>query len=425
MACGRVARSVTAMSSHPSKSPLRVVIAGGGIAAVEALIALRAMAGDRVAVTLVSPSTQLVYRPQTVAEPFDGPIAAHYRLTAICDDLGADLVLDTVRSVDTEARRVKLDQDGYREYDALIVAVGARQKAAFKHAHTFFADKWHDDIRGVADSLAAGFANRVAFVAPPHAGWTLPLYEIALLTASHAAGALRKPELTLITLESRPLSAFAGPGSDAVSGLLARAGITVVTGTYVTEEDERTLILHPGRRSLTVDRVVALPELTGPRIPGLPSNTDGYIPVDDTGRVRDHDAEFAIGDATDFPLKQGGLATQQADAVAAVIAARAGARVRADRSDHMLRAKLLTGDRPLYLRATLAGGHAVGSVAATHCLWWPAEKIAGRYLAPYLAEQDLRPFGAPETQLKVHTGPPPMVHGAAGDLGMELLGEDE
>jgi sulfide:quinone oxidoreductase len=424
MACGRRARSVPTMSSHPSSPPLRVVLAGGGIAAVEALIALRAMAGDRVAVTLVSPSTQLVYRPQTVAEPFDGPTAARYRLAAICDDLGADLVIDAVRSVDAEARRVKLDQDGYREYDALIVAVGARQTAAFKHAHTFFADRWHDDIRGVAASLATGYANRVAFVAPAHAGWTLPLYELALLTACQAAGALRKPEITLITLESQVLSAFAGAGSDAVSDLLARAGIEIVTGTYATEEDARTLILHPGRRSLTVDRVVALPELTGPRLPGLPSNADGYIPVDGCGRIRDHDAEFAIGDATDFPLKQGGLATQQADAVAAVIAARAGARVQPDRSDHMLRAKLLTGERPLYLRATLTEGHTVGSVAATHCLWWPAEKIAGRYLAPYLAEQDLRPFGAPETQLKVHTGPPPMVHGAAGELGIELLGQD-
>ena len=47
---------------------------------------------------------------------------------------------------------------------------------------------------------------------------------------------------------------------------------------------------------------------------------------------------FAAGDATDQPVKQGGLATQQADAAAELIAAEAGARVTPQPFRRVLRA---------------------------------------------------------------------------------------
>ena len=50
--------------------PHRVVIAGGGVAGLEALLALRALAGDRVALTLVSRAPDFFYRPAAVAESF-------------------------------------------------------------------------------------------------------------------------------------------------------------------------------------------------------------------------------------------------------------------------------------------------------------------------------------------------------------------
>ena len=400
--------------------PFRVVLAGGGIGAVETLLALRALAGERVHLTLVSPSTEMLYRPQTVAEPFDGPTAARYSLHRICEDLGAELVLDRLLSVEDGAHRVRLQLGGWLQYDALVIAVGAISEPAFEHAHTFLAEHWHDDIRGVAQSLESGYAQRVAFVAPPHAGWTLPLYELALLTAARAPGA----KLTIVTPESTPLAAFRGLGGDAVQRLLADACIEVLTASYATEEGRGTLRVHPGGRALQVDRVVALPELRGPRVSGLPQDERGFIPVEHACRVRDHDAVFAIGDACDFPIKQGGLATQQADAAAETIAARAGADIPPARFRPILRAKLLTGADPLYLRADLAGGHTVGSVAASHCLWWPAEKVAGRYLAPYLAERELRPTGPIEHHIRPRTGRPPVVHNTAGDAGIELLGEN-
>ncbi len=46
---------------------------------------------------------------------------------------------------------------------------------------------------------------------------------------------------------------------------------------------------------------------------------------------------------------------------------------------------LLTGIAPTYLRAQIAGRTGDSFEIAANPLWWPPSKIAGRYLAPYLA----------------------------------------
>jgi len=96
---------------------------------------------------------------------------------------------------------------------------------------------------------------------------------------------------------------------------------------------------------------------------------------------------FAIGDATTFPIKQGGVASQEADVVAALIARAAGHDVPVPRARPVLRTVMLTGAEPLYLSATIAGGESVASRASRHCPWWPPHKIAARHLAPYLADR--------------------------------------
>jgi sulfide:quinone oxidoreductase len=88
---------------------------------------------------------------------------------------------------------------------------------------------------------------------------------------------------------------------------------------------------------------------------------------------------------TDFPIKQGGLAAQQADAAAELIAAQAGVPVDPNPFRPVLRGLLLTGGEPSYLRAEIAGGGGETSIADSEPLWWPPGKIAGRYLAPHLA----------------------------------------
>jgi sulfide:quinone oxidoreductase len=88
---------------------------------------------------------------------------------------------------------------------------------------------------------------------------------------------------------------------------------------------------------------------------------------------------------TTFPIKQGGLAAQQADAAAEAVAAAFGVAADPAAFRPVLRALLLTGGRPLFLEAGLAGGGGETSKASDEALWWPAGKIVGRHLAPFLA----------------------------------------
>ena len=126
--------------------------------------------------------------------------------------------------------------------------------------------------------------------------------------------------------------------------------------------------------------MVALPEL---RVPFLPASRagGGFTPGGHGGRVKGLERVFAAGDATSFPIKQGGLAAQQADVAAATIAALAGAPVDPRKPDLMLRAALLTGSAPRFLRATLSDREAT-STAGSNVLWWPPGKIAARTWLP-------------------------------------------
>jgi sulfide:quinone oxidoreductase len=110
----------------------------------------------------------------------------------------------------------------------------------------------------------------------------------------------------------------------------------------------------------------------------------GFIPTDAHGRVLGVENVYAAGDGTAFPVKQGGLAAQQADAAAAAIAAAAGVEIDPAPFAPVLRGMLLTGAEPHYLRHDLTRAEAE-SETADRPLWWPASKIAARTLTPYLA----------------------------------------
>ena len=131
--------------------------------------------------------------------------------------------------------------------------------------------------------------------------------------------------------------------------------------------------------------MVSLPSLVGPQLAGLPADANGFIPVDLHGLVQGEQDVYAAGDATTSPIKQGGVATQQADAAAEAIAARAGADLEPQPFRPVLRGLLLTGATPRYMRAEVSGGRGEEWRVSDHALWWPPSKIAGKRLAPYLA----------------------------------------
>jgi sulfide:quinone oxidoreductase len=386
----RQARQIGETTVGSSEPAHRVVIAGGGVAAIELLLALRAAATGRAFdVTLVAPGEWLTYRPLAVTEPFGDAPPRRYDLAGICADLDATPHRDVLAHVDA-AGRVAITGGGARlSYDSLVIAAGARTQLALEGVHTFMPDDDPESLRWILRELDDGAVRTLAFVAPAASGWQLPLYELALATARHVRDRdLDGVSLLLVTPEETPLAAFRGTGSDAVARLLLRAGIEVRTDAHVAKYEHGMLWLMPGSRRLAADRVVALPRVVGPSIGGLPSDGDGFIRVDGHGRVPGLDGVYAIGDATTFPLKQGGIAAQQADVVAALVARAGGAEVELPEDRPRLRAVLFTGEDPLYLEATIGAGESVTSSASRTSPWETSGKIVARHLAPYLAARE-------------------------------------
>jgi sulfide:quinone oxidoreductase len=395
-------------------APFRVLIAGGGVAGLEALLALRDLAGDLVEPTLLSSQAEFVYRPMAIAEPFGRGRADRELLADIVPGIGAELIHGELAEVDGD-RRTAITGAGERlSYDALLVAVGARSEPAFARTLTWTPDTDAELFGGLLRDLEEGYTKRVAFVVPPGVAWALPAYELALMTAWQAWGMGQDDvEVTVYTPEDAPLGLFGSQATAALRLDLEEAGVRAETGVYVAEDPNTPgrLVLHPGERPLDAERVVALPRAVGPGLPGLPSDARGFVLTDLHGKVPDVEGVWAAGDAIAFPVKQGGLASQQADAAAESIAAAAGAELDPRPFRPVLRGMMLTGRGKQWMRHEPAGGAGEGT-AVRRALWWPPTKIAGRYLSPYLA--------ARHGTDALGEGPQPDGHPVELDLGREL-----
>jgi sulfide:quinone oxidoreductase len=370
-------------------APSNVVVAGGGVAAIEAMLALRDIAGDRVSMTLVAPQDDFHYRPLSVGEPFALGRALSIPLATVARDVGADLRHGTLAAVDAGAHTAALESGATIPYDALLVAIGARRIPALPHAKTFRGQEDSESLHGLIQDVEGGYSRRIVFVVPAGVVWALPIYELALMMAQRAwEMSLSDVELTIVTPEERPLGIFGFDASEDLERLLGEAGIAVETSSRAEIPGSGTVILHPHGKVIEADRIVALPVTTPISIEGLPRDRDGFIPVDSHGHVEGADDVYAAGDGTWFPVKQGGLACQQADAAAESIAEQAGATVDPAPFRPVLRGKLITGARPLFMRNDVSGTAGDDSASSGHTLWWPPGKIAGAYLAPYLAARE-------------------------------------
>ena len=322
----------------------RVLIAGGGVAALEAALALRDVAADRVAVELLAPETHFWYRPLSVATPFGLGEARRFELDALARDAGASFTLGALTGIDEWRHIAHTSKNTQIPYDMLLVACGALPFPAVPGALTFRGPADVELIEHLLEELVRGDVRSVAFVIPWGAIWSLPAYEIALLTATHLrARDVDGVELTLVTPEAEPLQLFGSPASDAARALLAEHGVELRTSAYAGKFEDGVLEVMPEGSALA-DRVVALPRLRGAPIDGLPQTVYGFIPVDSQCRVHGVADVFAAGDITSFTVKQGGIAAQQADAAASAIAAEAGASITPQRFRPVLRGLLLTGN---------------------------------------------------------------------------------
>ena len=362
---------------------MRVVIAGAGVAGLEAMLALSQLSRDRVEVTLVSPTDEFVYRPMLVAEPFGGAEVLRLSLDRLIAEAGASHLQDSVVSVDPPHRTVATAGGAELPYDALLLALGANPVPVVPGALTFGGEEERARFATILGELGRRGTRRLAFVVPRAATWSIAAYELALLTAAERdARRLEGVELTLVTHEDSPLGLFGTSASQLVASRLRQAGIAVRPSSVAERFEDRRLLLTDGA-AVPADAAVALPGLEVPPLPGIPQRRDGFIHADTAMQVVDLDHVWAAGDATWFPIKQGGLAAQQADVAARGIAARAGAHVPFEPWHPVLRAALITGDTPEFFRTSR--GREPDAATVGRPLWWPPTKIAGRYLGPYLA----------------------------------------
>ena len=365
----------------------RVVIVGGGVAGLEAMLALSDLAGELVQTTVLAPNSEFSYRPLTVLEPFSYGIARQYPLAPIVHDAGAELHVGELAWVDREARAVHTKAGAEIPYDALLLTLGAHATPRYTHASTIDDRRMDETLRGLVQDVEEGYMKSVAFVSPGRMAWPMPLYELALMTAARAHDADIELTVTLITPEDAPLAVFGRAASDAVSSLLSDASIDFIPWAYAEIPSSNKVVIHPEGPTIHADRIVALPELYGPSVRGIPLGEHGFLPTDSHGRVRDAGPVFAAGDATEFPVKHGGVGAQQADVAAESIAALAGAPIEPKLFRPSIEGVLLTGQKPLHMSADLAGGRGETSDVS---VWERPEvpKLFARYLSPLLDSRD-------------------------------------
>jgi sulfide:quinone oxidoreductase len=367
------------MAEH---EPLKVVVAGGGVAAVELVLALQELAGSRVQITLVTPSEQLDIRALRTLSNLTGQAPPRLPLRRIAVRAHARLEHTTVRQVHPSQHLAELGDGRRLPYDALVIATGARMVADYgEGVATFGSDAGGGEVSAVIDDLRSGRARSAAFVVAPGITWTLPLYELALLVAGQV-----KADISIVTPEAAPLAIFGPEANRATADLLDRAGINFHPKAYASIDVPGHIALRPSDEILNADRVVALARPLGRALEGVPAGLDGFIAVDDHGRVAGLDGVYAIGDVTAFPVKQGGLACQMATATASTIAAAAGADVLPHGFRPVLRGQLLAGARTLHLTSPIAGG-AGGGVADPRSIWRPAHKVDAVYLSRLLEDE--------------------------------------
>jgi sulfide:quinone oxidoreductase len=207
--------------------PDRVIVCGGGVAGLEALMALSDLGEDRLEVTLIAASPDFTYRPLTVEEPFTLQPAERRALEPIAAEFGARFVQGALARVVSEKHEIELADGNTLPYDALVVCVGGKSRPAYRNASTF--DAAVEPLE-IDEPIEKAKGSRIAFVVPPGVTWALPIYELALMTDSRARSLEAEAvELVVITPESSPLAMFGPAASDAVGELLRVRGIGVET----------------------------------------------------------------------------------------------------------------------------------------------------------------------------------------------------
>jgi sulfide:quinone oxidoreductase len=360
------------------------LVAGGGVAGLEALLMVRRLLGEPARAVVLAPEPEFTYRQYAVAEPFSYGEVARFDLGDLVSKAGGRLRQDALSGVESSEKIAHTAAGAEVYFDALVIAIGAQSTSGLPGAITYRGPASNRDVRQAILAIDRGEISRLAFAVPGSCHWPLPLYELAIMAASHLADMGDRSEaIDLVTAENEPLAIFGTAASERLRTELDRAGVRLHTGVAPARMGAGGLTLMDGSL-IRCDRAIALPRLEVPPLTGVAQGPHGFIATDSRMRVSESSDIYAVGDASWFPIKQGGLAAQEADVAATAIAARLGSDIKDEPFRPELRAALLTADGPIYLRTGAATEPEAVSDAP---LWWPPGKVAGRLLSPFIAYQ--------------------------------------
>lgn len=299
----------------------RIVVLGGGTGGTLAANRLRrALSASEAEIVVVDQDDTHVYQPGLLFTPFAPAGHAtparprHRQLHA-----GIAFRQTGIDRVDLEADRVYLTDGTALEYDALIVATGARLlpeetegltgEGWGERVFTFYTPEGAERLR---EALARFDGGRIVvnIVDLPIKCPVAPL-EFAFLTDWYLQrrGIRDRVELTYVT----PLDgAFTKPiAARALGGLLERKNVRLVTEFNTGEVDGKTgRLISYDQREVPFDLAVVVPLHGGAayveRSPGLGDEL-GFVRVDPaTLQSLAKPNVFALGDATDVPTSKAG-----------------------------------------------------------------------------------------------------------------------
>lgn len=392
-----------------------VCVVGASTAGLEGLLAAREQLGPAAELRLIAPDQEFRYRPMSRDSLFRPARERSLAITDLVAETGAAWLRDRADLIDQAERNV-LTRDGDTiAFDYLLLAPGARRRRAL--AQGFVWERGGDPgfLDQIISDLVSGRVQSVAVVVPRGARWPLPAYELALILAWTAAGTSAR--ITLLSAERQVLGALGQQATETVALELEAAGVEVITGVEVLDEqpdpapEAADLILrtedsedgidaltgrptdparvHLGRHSpVEFDRLISLPTVVGPFIAGVATDAAGFVEVDEKLRVCGSERVWAAGGCVAAALEHSALAAQQADVAMAAIASTAssGGHVpgASTTSAPELTGLLLTGQRGQWLAENPVGTRE----PSTRCLWWPPGRAVGRMLAKRIAAWD-------------------------------------
>jgi sulfide:quinone oxidoreductase len=322
-------------------------------------------------------------------EPFGVERTASYLVADIIQHPNVQQWLGTLERVDAAAGKAYSPEGDEFDFDALIIATGTKPQIDLPPpAITLGAPKSLDALKQVVADIDAGAVRNVLFTIADAPSWHLPLYEFALMAADRAESqSAQQIVISIVTPEDSPLESMGIENSAAISRLCNELGIALRTGLSVAAYDGEQAVLSDGER-VAVDRLFAIPALSAVAPEGVPLDADGFIPVDEHQLVTGTTNVYAVGDVTNFRIKQGGLATEEADAAVESIEAALGTRGGAAPFSREIRAILLSADRRVAMSARI--GETTSESLETEQPTGAAQKIHSRLLSERL--RDINPL---------------------------------